>query len=535
MKRCPQCNRIETNDTLGFCRIDGTHLVFDSLTSDSTATQTLGSQSPNRELATQPSQRGPSIAVLPFADMSADASNEYFCDGLAEELLNALGKIENLKVAARTSAFSFKGKDVKVSDIGEALNVQTVLEGSVRKSGNRLRITIQLIDAADGYHLWSDRYDREMSDIFDLQDEITLAVVDALKVKLLGEQKAAVLKRGTDNTEAYEFYLKGLYHFNQWTGEGWRKSIECFEKAIEIEPQYAPAYAGIANSYHFISHVGLHAPHEMAPRWKAAALRALEIDPDLAEAHWALADLNYFYEWDWAEAEREYKKAIQLNPDDAYPHQSYGLFLTTTKRFDEALAEVGRALELDPLSPHVNFIAGATCLFADRLDEALGFVRRMRDLQSGVHLGHWLAGDVFSAQGNHKAAVEAFEKAIALGSTQNTLSHLGCVYGLAGRREDALGVLKQLLEMREGEYATAFNIARVYAGFGEADKAFEWLSKAVDERNGELVFLNGFIQAGAKESWGKDFHTDPRYKDILARMGLIERETAQRTAAITET
>src|SRR6266704_6492853 len=170
MKRCPQCNRIETNDTLGFCRIDGTHLVFDSLTSDSTATQTLGSQSPNRELATQPSQRGPSIAVLPFADMSADASNEYFCDGLAEELLNALGKIENLKVAARTSAFSFKGKDVKVSDIGEALNVQTVLEGSVRKSGKRLRITIQLIDAADGYHLWSDRYDREMSDIFDLQD-----------------------------------------------------------------------------------------------------------------------------------------------------------------------------------------------------------------------------------------------------------------------------------------------------------------------------------------------------------------------------
>src|SRR2546429_4785842 len=236
-----------------------------------------------------------SIAVLPFTNMSADPENEYFCDGLAEGLLNALAKIEELKVAARTSAFSFKGKNPNISDIGNTLGVRTVLEGSVRKSGNRLRITVQLISATDGYHLWSERYDREMKDIFDVQDEITLAVVDALKVKLLGEEKAVVLKRYIENTEAYELYLMGRYHFNKHTIEDWVKGIECFEKAIEIEPEYAPAYAQIGVTYVALSFFGLFPPHQTLPKGTAGVSPAPKIDGQLAEDHAALPDILFYY------------------------------------------------------------------------------------------------------------------------------------------------------------------------------------------------------------------------------------------------
>src|SRR5437016_13136401 len=247
MKRCPHCNRVETEDTLKFCRTDGTLLV--AAAEPESATMALPASRPSEEITTGRLRVTPSIAVLPFTNMSADPEKEYFCDGLAEELLNALAKIEELKVAARTSAFSFKGKTANVSDIGSTLGVRTVLEGSVRKSGNRLRITVQLISAADGYHLWSERYDREMKDIFDVQDEITLAVVDALKVKLLGEEKAVVLRRHIENPEAYELYLKGRYYNNKHTIEDWLKGIEYFEKAIEIEQEDAPAYAQIGPSY----------------------------------------------------------------------------------------------------------------------------------------------------------------------------------------------------------------------------------------------------------------------------------------------
>jgi adenylate cyclase len=246
MKRCPQCNRVETDDLLAFCRVDGTRLITDSEAFEpATAILTGGGRS--AELTTRDLPNVPSIAVLPFVNMSADAENEYFCDGLAEELLNALTRINDLKVAARTSAFSFKGRNTNVSEIGAALNVKTVLEGSVRKSANRLRISAQLINVADGYHLWSERYDREMKDVFDVQDEITLAIVDALRVKLLGDEKQAVLKRHTDDTEAYQLYLKGRYYWNKRTAEGFEKALECFEEAIARDSNYALAYAGLAD------------------------------------------------------------------------------------------------------------------------------------------------------------------------------------------------------------------------------------------------------------------------------------------------
>jgi serine/threonine-protein kinase len=479
-----------------------------------------------RAAITAKTEKRNSIAVLPFTNISAEAENEYFCDGLAEELLNALAKIEDLKVAARTSAFSFKNKNTEVSQIGKTLNVSTILEGSVRKSGNRIRISLQLINVADGYHLWSERYDREMKEIFDVQDEITLAVVDALKVKLFGEEKAAILKRYTDSPEAYELYLKGLYHCYKWTDEGFRKSIEYFEKALEEDPEFAPAYAKIADYYHFTSHIGLFSPHEIHPKWKAAAQRALEIDEGLADAHLAMAHIYFYFDRDWAKAEGEFERAIELNANSTDAHKYYGLFLASRERFDQAVAEGKKALALDPLSIAVNIVGGFIYLFVDRLDDALGLVRQMIELDSNAPQGYWVGGSLLMANGKYEEAVEAFQKSLSLGDNQMALAKLGCAYGLVGRRDEALKILDQLFEMRKCRYAAPFNIARVYAGLGDNDNAFEWMEKAVEERDADLVFLKRYVEAGAGVYLGASFSTDSRYEDILRRADL--RQTKSR-------
>jgi serine/threonine-protein kinase len=479
-----------------------------------------------RAAITAKTEKRNSIAVLPFTNISAEAENEYFCDGLAEELLNALAKIDDLKVAARTSAFSFKNKNTEVSQIGKTLNVSTILEGSVRKSGNRIRISLQLINVADGYHLWSERYDREMKEIFDVQDEITLAVVDALKVKLFGEEKAAILKRYTDSPEAYELYLKGLYHCYKWTDEGFRKSIEYFEKALEEDPEFAPAYVKIADYYHFTSHIGLFSPHEIHPKWKAAAQRALEIDEGLADAHLAMAHIYFYFDRDWAKAEGEFERAIELNANSTDAHKYYGLFLASRERFDQAVAEGKKALALDPLSIAVNIVGGFIYLFVDRLDDALGLVRQMIELDSNAPQGYWVGGSLLMANGKYEEAVEAFQKSLSLGDNQMALAKLGCAYGLVGRRDEALKILDQLFEMRKCRYAAPFNIARVYAGLGDNDNAFEWMEKAVEERDADLVFLKRYVEAGAGVYLGASFSTDSRYEDILRRADL--RQTKSR-------
>jgi len=270
----------------------------------------------------------PSIAVLPFRDMSPQKDQDYFCEGMAEELINALTKIEGLHVAARTSAFQFKGKDLNVRRIGEELGVKTVLEGSVRKAGNRLRITAQLINISDGYHIWSDKYDRDIEDIFAIQDEISLAIVDNLKLKLLKKEKAQLMKRYTEDQEAYSLYLKGRYFWNRRYEGGLLKGIEYFQKAIEKDPSFAPAYAGIADCYCLMGMYNWNPPKEAYPKAKAATLRALEIDDTLPEAHASLGWIKMFYDWDWAAAERAFQRAIELNPNYATAHNWYAMFLT---------------------------------------------------------------------------------------------------------------------------------------------------------------------------------------------------------------
>jgi len=471
-----------------------------------------------------------SIAVLPFTNLSADAENEYFCDGLAEELLNALAKIEDLQVAARTSAFSFKGKNTKVSEIGNALNVKTVLEGSVRRSGNRLRITVQLVSAADGYHLWSECYDRELRNVFDVQDEITLAVVDALKVKLLGEERAGVLRHYIPDTEAYELFLRGRYYRNKHTIEGLLKAIEYFEKAVDIEPRYAAAHAEIGICFVMLSHFGLSSPHEVFPKGKAAAVRALELDNQSAEGHSALANILFYYEWNWSAAEREFKRAIELNPNDADTRWRFGLFLVSQGIFAKAISEAERAVKLDPLSLLANLYSGFIYLLADQLDRAFKQVARIIELAPSFPWAYWLKGSIYLAQEKYLDAAAALEKAAALGGIPVIKSYLGSAYGFCGKRDEALGVLKELLETKKQHFNAAFNIARIYNGLGDIDSACEWLAKSVDERNGEIVLLSAAGQGGMRNVWRTTLRADTRYQDILRRVGLPAAEIARNRA-----
>jgi len=490
------------------------------------------SEEPGRYRSLYRTDASTSIAVLPFANISADEENEYFCDGLAEELLNALAKIDELKVAARTSAFSFKGKNAEAREIGKTLNVKTVLEGSVRKSGHRIRITVQLVNAADGYHLWSERYDREMKDIFDVQDEITLAVVDALKLKLLGAKKTAVLKRYTDNTEAYELYLKGLYHSKKDTVDGWFKAIEYYEQSIAIAPDYALAYAGISYVYSRFVIFGIQSPRQFIARWKEVSNRALALDDALAEGHASLAAMRFYYDRDWASAEREYRRAIELNSNDAAARHNFGLFLAASQRFDEGVSAGQRALELDPLSLLAMLHLGWTTFLANRMDDVRELAQRMLELDVNFHGAYWLQGGALTAEGKYEEAIAAFQKSLALGGTQVTLSMLGGAYGLAGKRSEAFALLDQLCEERERSYASAFNIARIYAGLGERDQTFAWLEKAIEERNGEIVFLDRHTRVGNGKVWG-EIHHDLRYQHLLRRIGLPTTETNQPNEAQT--
>jgi serine/threonine-protein kinase len=484
------------------------------------------SANPNFELQTQiirpqtttPQEASNSIAVLPFLNLSADPANEYFCDGLAEELLNALAKIDHLKVAARTSAFSFKGKNIGISEIGQKLSVKTVLEGSVRRSGNRLRITVQLINVSDGYQLWSERYDREMQDIFDVQEEITLAIVDVLKVKLFSDERAALLKRYTDNTEAYQLYLQGRYCYNKYTPEYFQKGIEYFEKAIELEPEYAPAYAGLGFCYGTLFYFGSVAPHQIVPKWRALIDRALEIDDRLADAYLSRASIEFFYDWDFAKAESTYQRAIDLNPNSSDAHWRYGHFLANCERFDEAISHGERAVELDPLSLVVQFFVARIYLLARRLDQGFEHLHKMQELEPNFAGGLTQLAGLYLTSGKHDEAIEAYQKALSLGHfVVPALSYLGAAYGVAGKSDDAHKILAQLFDLKQTQYVSPFSIARVYSGLGENDKAFEWFEKAFAERSGEMVALKTEALA---HLMGNTILRDKRFQDLVRRVGM---------------
>jgi serine/threonine protein kinase/Flp pilus assembly protein TadD len=460
----------------------------------------------------------PSIAVLPFTNMSADPENEYFCDGLAEELLHALAKVERLKVAGRTSTFMFKGRHASLPEIAAALNVGAIVDGSVRKAGDRLRITVQLVNASDGTPLWSERYDTEMRDIFEVQDEIAIAVVEALKLRLLGNEKAAVLKRYTDDSEAYQLYLKGRFHLHKHTPEGWLTAMQFFREAIALEPQYAAAHAQLSSVLAISIFLGV-LPHSTSiDEWRSSTQRALEIDPDLAEAHLAMGGLQIYHEWNLPRAEEAYLRSIALDPEGADAHHQLAMLLVAQGRSAEAFEHAQRALALDPLSPLVNIHVVWALLFAGRFDEALGHLQQMLALAPHVDAVHWQLGVVHGARGEYDLAIEALKRALALGGNPNILASLGTIYGQMGRIDEARSVAGHLLELRGVHTVTAFNIARVYAGMGECDLAFEWLDRAVAERDAELVLLEREVDTGSGSIFGPAVRGDRRYTRILERI-----------------
>lgn len=459
------------------------------------------------------------IAVLPFANFSADPENDYFCDGLAEEILNALAKIKGLKVAARTSSFSFREKSVDVGEIAAALGVNTVLEGSVRKSGNRLRITAQLINALDGFHIWSGQYDRELSDIFEVQDEITLAIVDSLKLTLLGDQRTNVLRRYTENTKAYSLYLQGRFFWNKRTTEDVTRAMRYFEEAIDLDPNYALAYTGIADCYNaagFSYDLGLE-PDELISRAKSAAAKAFEIDETLAETQTSLAYAKLLFDWDFEEAESLFRRAIELNPNYANARHWYTHLLMAMSRVDEALAEAERALEVDPLNAVMNTHLGWHFICTREFDSAIAQFQRTLKLDRKFAAAHWYLGLALEQVGRYCEAETAFDEALRL-TNQDLIIRADAAhcYAVSGQHERASRELAELEKLSETRHISSFGLAVICVGLGNDDRAFSYFGKAVEGRCDTLIYLS-------VEPRFDRIRSDPRFKVLMNRVGLSER------------
>ena len=351
-----------------------------------------------------------SIAVLPFTNMSSDPEQEFFSDGISEEIINMLAQVQELKVAGRTSSFSFKGKNQDLRIIGEQLNVNLILEGSIRKSGNKLRITAQLVKVSDGYHLWSGKFDRELEDIFDIQDEISLAILNSIKIKLFGAEKDAVLKRNTDNPEAFQLYLQGRFYYNKWAGaDGFNKAIEYYRAAIAIEPEYALAYTGIASCYlnlWFFSHLP---PEESLPQLTQSALLSLQYDDEIAESHLAIARMKMYCEWDLQGAESEYRKALEINPNIAEIHEQYAYCLGLSGKYSEAIKFASSAISLDPFSLMNNFHLGSIYWMAGEHQKGIDQGKRLTELEPKFWGGHCVVGANLLALKQYQEAIPELE------------------------------------------------------------------------------------------------------------------------------
>lgn len=455
-----------------------------------------------------------SIAVLPFTNMSADPEQEYFCEGMAEEIINALTRIKDMRVVARTSAFSFKGKDVSIEEIGKKLKVDKILEGSVRKAGNRLRITAQLINVEDGYHLWSERYDRELEDVFTIQDEITSAIVDNLKVKLLGDEKKKLEKRYAENLDAYNLCLKARYLKNKWSKENLEKSIEYYNEIIEKYPTYPPAYSGLSIPYLVLGSWGFHSPKGSFSKAREAAEKALEMDATLAEAHSSLGWASVLFDWDWATAEKKFKQAIELNPGDSEAHWGYGTYFAAIGRFDESFNEFNQALKLDPLHLPINGELGDILINSRRYDEAMSQLRKTLEMDPNFGHAHFYIGRILALKGRCKGAIASFKEAIRLtGGLVLAIGWLGATYAQTDERNKALKILQELIRKSEGGQVCSISIAVVYFGLGEIDKAFEWFEKAINERDTLMIYIKGYPEFDI-------LHSDPRFKALLKKMNL---------------
>jgi len=453
----------------------------------------------------------PSIAVLPFVNMSNDPEQEYFSDGITEEIISALAKMKGMKVISRTSVFCFKGKDVDLQTIGNKLRVNNVLEGSVRKAGNRLRITAQLIDVANDSHIWSETFDRELKDVFAIQEDISQAIVNKFKIELKDKEKRKLVKSSTDNQQSYDLYLKGMFSWNK--GEP-QEAIAYFEESITLDPENAHAYAMLAIVYR---HICLYSPFPAKASYekaKTAALKALEIDKMLAEAHVVDGVVKMAYEYDWAGAEEALSQSIELNPGLGMAHFHFSIYHFAMGESDKAIAALERALELDPLSTFINSHMGMGILWKGEYERAIEYLQRANETTPYYPPTIANLGLAYAKKGDFEEAISTLLEGAKLFPENPFLtSALGCAYGLAGKKDEAQQIVDGFIEISKKGYFSPMFISRVYAGMGDVDKSIDWLEKAYEDR--DPLLLN--IKVVPSHDY---MHANPRFIALLKKMGL---------------
>ena len=565
MKRCPRCNRLETDETLKFCRTDGTPLVDEEAptdvltrTSEPATTEVLKADTTVDvgTASTAPTGTAPttkanssrrrlalviitaivfialaiaglfayrharntevtidSIAVLPFENQSRDPDSDYLADGLTESIIYRLSQFPNLKVSPRSSVFHYKGRESDAITIGNELHVNAVLSGRITKRGDQITISTELTDVRYNKLLWGEQYDLKISELLATQREIAREITEKLKVKISGEDQRLASKHYTESNEAYQSYLKGRFYWNKRTRDGYGKAIDQFKAAIEKDPSFALAYAGLADCYNILSSYGLSSPNESFPLGKAAVTKALELDPNLAEAHTSIAYIKYQYEWDWAGAEAEFKRAIELNPNYATAYHWYALALANMGRVDESLAQLKRAQELDPLSLPILGSTGWTLYHAKRYDDAIAQYQRCLDMDQNFSRAWWGIAEPYELKGNFDKAITALQRARQLDDSPLVLALLADSYARANRKAEAQTVLDELTQQRTLKYVDPYSLAEVYAALGDKERALRLLEDAYRKRSSLLVWLK-------LDPKLDELHSDKRYLDLMRRIGL---------------
>ncbi len=461
------------------------------------------------------SSNNPRIAIIPFANISPDSQDEYFSDGMTEELISAASRIRGLGVIARTSVMRYKGTAKPVAEIGKELDVGTVLEGSVRKAGNKVRITVQLINVQTEEHIWSQTYDRELADIFDVQGEIAQRIARSLKVRVLKSEKLGLDKNPTESTEAHSEYLKGRHSLSLRTEEGARKALEHFERATQHDPRYALAYTGMADAYAVLALLELVPPKDAFPKAREAAMKALDLDENLAEAHASLGLVAFQYDWDWAKSEKEFKRAEELNPNYPPAHQFHADYLKAMGRFDEALAEMGRAHALDPLSLAINTGVGHVLYLSRQYDKAIEHYRSLVKLDPNFLQARLWLGRPYLQKGMYKEAILELEEAAKLSSNSTiSLAMLGQAYAAGGKKKEMEQIREKLLERSKQQYVPSYWISLLFVGLGDKEQAFHWLERAFQERSSWLVWAK-------VEPRFDILRSDSRFNSLLSRMRLV--------------
>ena len=585
MKRCPACKRVEPDDTLAFCRADGTALVSDSLPlSGEGGTARLGSASAATEIETSilphttdavmsrgtapttalPAQLSPSttrelskpkqrkvvialtlffatvlvaaiiiggylyysrksstaiesIAVLPFENRSSNSDTDYLSDGLADSLIYRLSQLPNLKVSPTSSVMRYKGKETDVAQIARELEVDAVMSGRLVQHGDDLSISVQLIDARTKKLIWAEQYDRKMADLLATQREIAATITQKLQLNLAGAETKGITKKYTNSNEAYQLYLKGRYYFAKRTKEGIDRGIDSYQQAIALDPNFALAYARIAEAYNQVPSYPYASPKEAIPKAKAAAQQALQIDPTLAEAHTALANSLVVYDWNLVEAEREFKRAIELDPNSSAAHFRYGqLYLAPRGQFDEAIAEIKRGLDGEPLDINMGTTLSWAYMVAGQNDKALEQAKKVYDLEPSHPLVRWNLGNVYISKGMYAQAIDLGENNLQDDPTnQRVLWNLGFAYAKAGRRDKAEEVINRCKELAKTQYVPHSRLGTIYGALGDKDKAFAEFEKAFDDRDWDLFRLK-------VDPLFAPLRDDPRFKEMLRRLNLPE-------------